>query len=218
MTRPPPSLYLITPVLDDVVGFRPALEEACAAATVTAVLLRLAPVDERTLINRVKAIAPVAQANDAAVVVADPGSPVDLATVATRGGADGAHSDDPARLEDLCQRLKEGRDIGAGGLRSKHDAMVAGELGVDYVLFGEPRRDGTVPPLDLVVERASWWTEIFQTPCAVYAPALTDLPDLVATGAEFIALGDAVWSHPDGPGAGLLAAARVLATIRQGAS
>lgn len=207
MTHPVPDLYLITPLLEDPAAFLPALDAACAGGPVVAVLIRLAPADERTLVNRVKVLA----GHEIAAIVADPGPEVDLANLVARGGADGGHSDDAARVATLCERLGESRNVGAGGLRTRHDAMTAGERGVDYVLFGEPRRDGYVPPLDDVAERAEWWAEIFQTPCVVYAPSLDALPRLAATGAEFVALGDAVWSHPDGPGEAVRAAARVLA-------
>lgn len=210
MTRPLPSLYLVTPRLHEPAGFRASLEEACAAAQLTAVLFRFPLTDERTLIRHIKAIAPVAQARGVAVIIEDPGPEVDLAAVVTRSGADGAHSASLARLRDLCERLKDGRNIGAGGLRTKHDAMVAGEIGVDYVMFGEPRPDGSLPPFDLVCERAGWWAEIFQTPCVVYAPTLDGVTLLGATGAEFVALGEAVWDHADGPAAALSAAVRRL--------
>ena len=144
------------------------------------------------------------------MIVADPGGDIDLATVIARGGADGGHAEDPARIEALGQRVKDGRNVGAGGLKTKHDAMTAGELGVDYVLFGEPRPDGYVPEVDLVEERAAWWAEIFQTPCVVYAPRIDAVPRFAATGAEFLALGDAVWSHPDGPAVALIEVRRLL--------
>lgn len=211
MTHPAPDLYLITPLLEDPAAFLPALDEACAAGPVVAVLIRLAPADERTLINRVKVLAEAVEGHEIAAIVADPGPHVDLANIVARGGADGGHSGDPARVDMLCERLGEGRNIGAGGLRTRHDAMTAGERGVDYVLFGEPRPDGYVPPLDDVEERAEWWAEIFQTPCVVYAPSLDALPRLAATGAEFVALGDLVWTHPDGPAAAVRAAVRALA-------
>lgn len=210
MTRPRPSLYLITPLLEDPASILPGLEEACRAASVTAVLLRLAPADERSLIKNIKLVAPIVQAQDAALILDDPGPDFDLATLVTRGGADGAHAEDPERLTDLCQRLKEGRNVGAGGLLTKHDAMLAGEIGVDYVMFGEAGRDGHVPPRGLVLERVAWWVEIFQTPCVAYAPTLAELPALAAAGPEFVALGDAVWSHPAGPGAALAQAAEML--------
>jgi thiamine-phosphate pyrophosphorylase len=202
-------LYLITPVLEDA-SFAPRLVEACATGAVAAVLLRLKPADERTLTNQVKALAPVAQEHGAAVIVTADGK-ADLATIAARGGADGVHiAGDPTLVRELRDRLKSERALGVGGIRTKDDAMTFGEAGVDYLLFGEPRPDGSLPSLDSVVERASWWAEIFETPCAAYAPSLDAVETLAATNAEFVALGDAVWSHPDGPAAGVKAAAEIL--------
>ncbi len=208
-------LYLITPVLEDA-SFAPQLAEACATGAVAAVLLRLAPADERTLINQVKALGPAAQDNGAALIITTDGK-ADLATVAARAGADGVHiQGDPALVREWRERLKSERAIGVGGIRTKDDAMTLGEAGVDYLLFGEPRRDGSLPSLESVVERAAWWAEIFETPCAAYAPTLEAVETLAATNAEFVALGDVVWSHPDGPAAGVKAAADILA--RQEAS
>ena len=48
--------------------------------------------------------------------------------------------------------------------------MTLGEAGADYLMFGEPRPDGSLPALDEVVERAAWWAEIFETPCVAFAP------------------------------------------------
>ena len=208
-------LYLITPVLEDA-SFASQLAEACATGAVAAVLLRLAPADERTLINQVKALGAAAQDHGAALIVTSDGK-ADLATVAARAGADGVHiSGDPAQVRELRDRLKSERAIGVGHIRTKDDAMTLGEAGVDYLLFGEPRRDGSLPSLESVVERAAWWAEIFETPCVAYAPGIEAVEALAATNAEFVALGDAVWSHPDGPAAGIEAAARILA--RQEAS
>lgn len=203
-------LYLITPVLEDA-SFAPQLSEACATGAVAAVLLRLAPADERTLTNQVKALAPAAQEHGAAVIVTAEAKS-DLATVAARGGADGVHVNgaDPAIVREMRDRLKSERALGVGAIRTKDDAMTFGEAGVDYLLFGEPRPDGSLPSLESVVERASWWAEIFETPCAAYAPSLDAVGTLAATNAEFVALGDAVWSHPDGPAAAVKAAAEIL--------
>ncbi|HEX2135060.1 MAG TPA: thiamine phosphate synthase [Microvirga sp.] len=201
MAEPSARLYLVTPVLDDTAAFEPRLREACAAGEIAAVLARLAPADERTLIKRVKSLAPAVQDHGAALVVTVEGE-ADLATVAARGGADGVHvRADLARVRELRERLKGERFVGVGGLRTKDDAMTLGEAGVDYLMFGEPRPDGSVPSLDRVVERAAWWAEIFETPCVAYAPTLAAVTPLAATQAEFIALGTAVWEHGDGPAA-----------------
>ncbi|HZH10399.1 MAG TPA: thiamine phosphate synthase [Microvirga sp.] len=212
----PARLYLITPIVADA-SFAPKLAEACRGGTVAAVLLRLAASDERSLINLVKALGPSAQEHGAALLVSTEGE-VDIANVAVRGGADGAHVSgaDPALIRELRERLKAERAIGAGGIRTKDDAMTLGEAGVDYLLFGEPRRDGSLPALESVAERAAWWAEIFETPCVAYAPSLEAVETLGLTQAEFIALGDAVWNHPDGPASAVKAAAEILE--RTGAS
>jgi thiamine-phosphate pyrophosphorylase len=77
--------------------------------------------------------------------------------------------------------------------------MEAAEAGCDYVMFGEPREDGSMPPFPAVLERVQWWAELFETPCIAFAPTLDEVGPLAATGCEFVALGDAVFKHPDGP-------------------
>jgi thiamine-phosphate pyrophosphorylase len=205
MPEPAARLYLISPLLAEVDRFAPQLRAACAAGDVAAVLLRLDRGDDRTLVNHVKALAPAAQDSGTAVIVAAEGD-VDVAAIAVRGGADGVHiGSDAGEVRRLRERLKNERIVGAGDVRSKHDAMSMGEAGVDYVLFGEPRADGSLPPLEAVIERAAWWAEIFETPCVAYAPQLEAVSQLVATGAEFVALGDAVWTHAQGPAAAVAA-------------
>ncbi|WP_420103777.1 thiamine phosphate synthase, partial [Bosea sp. (in: a-proteobacteria)] len=121
----------------------------------------------------------------------------DNAMVAARGGADGVHlTGGPAAVAEARSSLKTERIIGAGSLRARHDAMDIGEAGVDYVMFGEPRPDGTLPPLPAVVERAGWWAEIFETPCVAYVPDAEAVAPLVETGAEFVALGE--WAFAEG--------------------
>lgn len=203
-------LYLITPVLEDA-SFAATLQEACKGGAVAAVLVRLGAGDERSLINLVKALGPSVQEHGTALIVTTEGK-ADIANIAARGGADGAHilDHDPRQIRELRERLKAERAIGVGQIRTRDEAMSLGEAGVDYLLFGEPRADGSLPSLESVVERAAWWAEIFETPCVAYAPTLEAVEPLVATGAEFVALGDAVWSHAQGPAAAVKAAAEIL--------
>ena len=167
--------------------------------------------DERTLINQVKALAPAAQEHGAALIVAAEGE-ADLATVAARGGADGVHvAGDPARVRELRERLKAERAIGVGahphqGRRHERSARP----GPITCSSASRVPTGPCPSLESVVERAAWWAEIFETPCVAFAPSLEAVAALAATQAEFIALGDAVWSHPDGPAAAVKAAAEIL--------
>ena len=66
-------------------------------------------------------------------------------------------------------------------------------------MFGEPARDGRTPPLEAIVERTGWWAELFEIPCVAYAPDLGAVPLLADCGADFVAVGHAVWNHDQGP-------------------
>jgi thiamine-phosphate pyrophosphorylase len=183
-------LMLVTPPVLDPGAISFSLMQGFAGGDVAALLLRLAPADERGLIDRVKALAPPVQAQNVALVVEA------SALVASRGGADGVHlTEGAAAIAEARSSLKQDRIIGAGGLRSRHDAMDVGEAGVDYVMFGEPRPDGSLPPLPAVIERAAWWAEIFETPCIAYCPDAASVPALAETGAEFLALGDWIFAE-----------------------
>lgn len=195
-------LALLTPhgtAASDLDGLLPAIEAACAAGDVAAVILRLAPADERALTALVKRAAPAVQAHEAALVVACPGFAGDLVSVATRGGADGVHVDKPAGLKDLRERLREGRILGTGGFETRHAAMDAGEGGADYLMFGGFYPDGEAPDPEGVRERAAWWAEIFETPCIAIATAAEDVAALAGTGAEFVGLESVLWREdPEG--------------------
>ena len=204
MTRT--SLYLITPPVADAAAFRPLLEAALEAAEVACVLLRLATSDETLIKRQVKALAgPVEQAGAALLLEAGSDS-----RLAARAGADGVHVTGLIGLDAVLEDKKAERIVGVSGLKSRHDCMEAGESEVDYLMFGEPKPDGYVPPLDQTVERCQWWAEVFQIPCVGYAGRLEDVAAIVATGAEFVALGAAVWDHAEGPAAALRAVEQKL--------
>ncbi|UZF90208.1 thiamine phosphate synthase [Bosea sp. NBC_00550] len=187
----PTRLMLVTPPVEDAEAMAFRLMQAMAGGDVAAVVLRLSPGDDRSRIERVKRLAGPVQANNVALVVED------SALVATRGGADGVHlTGGPEAIAEARSSLRNERIVGAGNLRARHDAMDVGEAGVDYVMFGEPRADGSVPPLAAVIERAGWWAEIFETPCVAYAPDAESIAALVETGAEFLALG--AWAFEEG--------------------
>lgn len=214
---PRPRLALLSPYglgATEADATAAALDAACAAGDVAAVILRLAAADERSLIGLVKRLAPPAQERGAAVLVAVPGFTGDLVSVAARGGADGVHLDraDEATLHDLRGRLRDGRILGAGGVLGSRDAaMVAGETGVDYLMFGGLFPDGVAPDAEDVRARAAWWADIFETPCIAVAASADEVGPLAATGAEFIGLESGLWlSGPDG----VRAAQAQLDTIR----
>lgn len=213
-----PLAYLVTPLagadaLDD--AFAHALREAVSAAPFAVVRLTLPAADERTLVKRLKAFCPIVQEAGGAAILDVAGPPaelaaLDLAATVMRGGADGVHVRDIAQARSLLERLRGERAVGLGNPRSRHDCMEAGEAGLDYLSFGEPRLDGSLPTREATLERAQWWAEIFETPCSVYVPTIDDVAEAVATRAEFIAAGEAVFGSPEGPARGAKALSEAL--------
>jgi thiamine-phosphate pyrophosphorylase len=186
--RPPARLYLITPPIEDARLFAPALESALEAADFAAVLLRFAGQEEQNLPQRVATLAPLVQARGVALLL--DGRP----ELARRLDADGAHLTGVDALERGGGILKPELIAGAGGLKTRHDAMVAGESGADYVMFGDPDPTGGRPSFPAVLERLAWWAELFELPCVGCAASFEEIGRLAAAGADFVALADLVWA------------------------
>jgi thiamine-phosphate pyrophosphorylase len=192
--------------VDDPSQLVASLPGLLATADVAAVLLRLKETDQRTMISRVKALAPPVQDGGAALLL---DGHVELVA---RGGADGAHLTGIAAMEDALPSLKPDRIAGIGGLPTRHDSMAAGEAGADYVLFGEPDSRGQRPSVEAIAERLQWWAELFEPPCVGFAVSRDEAFEFAAAGADFILVGDFIWADPRGAAAALI---EVEQAIRQ---
>lgn len=116
--------------------------------------------------------------------------------------ADGVHLSDPRGVGAARERLGRERIVGAACGFSRHAAMVAGEAGADYVMFGD--FDHPAAPGDELCELVAWWHELFVIPCAAAGrPDATTLRALAGAGADFLALRQ--------PAADLLEAVREVA-------
>ena len=125
---------------------------------------------------------------------------------------DGVHIETGAAdVERARALLGADRIVGAGGIGSRHDAMLLGERLPDYVFFG--RLDGDREPAihARALELATWWAELVEIPAMVMGG--NDIASVAAArdaGIEFVALGSAVWDYPGGPAAAVAAANRIL--------
>src|ERR1700743_1835929 len=135
--RPAPRLYLAAPEVDDPQPLLTSLPGLLAEADVAAVLVRLKPTDLRTMISRVKALAPAIQDKGAALLL---NGHVELVA---RAGADGAHLTGIAAMEEALPSLKPDRIIGVGGLATRHDSMSAGGGRAGYLRVGRGGGKGT---------------------------------------------------------------------------
>ncbi len=187
------SLYLITPLLSAADGdaFAKVFSGVVEAATIACALVRLAPVTQADARTIVAPVLRAALAADCALLIENDGR------LAARLGADGVHIEGAgADLVAAVESLKPERIVGAGSLRTRDEAMTAGEAGADYVMFGEPHHGMPSMELQPLAERVGWWAEIFETPCVAYAHTIAAAGALADAGADFVALGEAIWGRP----------------------
>lgn len=207
MTTPDCQLYLISPL--DVGGNFPAkLEEALSAAPVAAFQFRVKGLDRHEAARLAEPLQAICAAHETAFIVND-----DVA-LAKRLGADGVHlgqgDGDP---RDARRELGANAQIGVTCHDSRHLAMEAGEAGADYVAFG-----AFFPTSTKAVEHhpepeiLTWWQGLFELPCvAIGGITVDNAKTLIDAGADFLAVSNGVWGHPDGPAAAVRAFDKLMA-------
>lgn len=123
--------------------------------------------------------------------------------VAGRVKADGLHvPGGAADLGEAMERHSPKMIVGGGGATERHTALELGELRPDYIFFG--KLDGDIKPeahpKNLAL--AEWWASMIEIPCIVMGgTALESALPVAETGAEFVALREAVFSAPQGTAA-----------------
>jgi thiamine-phosphate pyrophosphorylase len=183
-------LYLLTPdTLEP--DFAARLAAALDAGDVAAVRLRLPGADAATLRAAAESLRPVVQSRGVAFIIAGD------AALAAATASDGVHltpSDmPPAQARRLIGDLQLGVFCGA----SRDQAMDAGDGGADYIAFGAFGGD---PDSSADPALITWWSELMELP--VVAEGDIDAGNcaaLVQAGADFLAVGDAVWNNAAGP-------------------
>jgi thiamine-phosphate pyrophosphorylase len=154
-------LFLITPPDAELEVFPEKLRQALSAGDVAAVLVAGGSSNAEELAAMV---VPIVQKAGVAALVADD------TRLAGRVKADGVHVE--TGLDELrfaAESMRPKRIVGAGNLYSRHAAMQAGELGVDYVFFGRPHGDTHDAPHPKALELAEWWSDLMQVPAVMMA-------------------------------------------------
>ncbi len=183
------KVFLITPAELEESTFRSHLVTALETGLVSALLIKRAGLGEEEYRIRVNALRPVAQSLDCAVLLDD--SP----ELVKKLGADGVHmSSNQEKFSETLEALKPEFIVGAGDIDSRHEAMLRGEAGADYILFGSLDH----APDQAASELAHWWAELFETPSLLMDPA-TPVTEFAPGSGEFIGLGENIWSAPQGP-------------------
>lgn len=123
--------------------------------------------------------------------------------LAERLGADGIHLTNLTLPSETITgargRLGESAVIGAHAVLSRHQGMICGEAGADYVSFDRRAADDDHeigPILDIV----RWWVDIIEIPClAWHRGGYDEAAQLIAAGADFIAVDSLIWQNGANP-------------------
>jgi thiamine-phosphate pyrophosphorylase len=202
-------LYLVTPPAFDPAPFADQLAAALDAGDVACVQLRLKDADDAAIRRAAELLLPVAARRDVALVLND------RPDLAAATGCDGVHvGQDDASYPAARAAVGPQAIVGVTCHASPHLAMEAGEQGADYVAFGAfyatTSKDAkSHATLDIL----HWWSTIMTVPCvAIGGITAENCGALVEAGADFVAVISAVWSHPGGPAAGVMAMNAAIAT------
>lgn len=196
-------LVLVLPPVD---GGAQILEDALSGGDVASVILAAGDLDATAYQARCEALVPVAQRHDAAALVCDD------TRVMGRTGADGLFVTQPGNdLKELVARFSPNKIVGCGGARDRHRALEIGDSGPDFLFFGKLDGDIRPEPHPKNLALADWWSKLVEIPCIVMGGSAVDsVVECAASGAEFVALGLAVFSHTDGPMEAVRTANRLL--------
>jgi thiamine-phosphate pyrophosphorylase len=208
MTAPDCRIYLITPPRLDPDRFKDDLAAALDAGDIGALQLRLKDVGDDEILRAAEVLYPVSRAHDVPFIMNDR---PDLAKAI---GSEGVHvGQQDASYAEARKLLGDDAIVGVTCHASRHLAMEAAEAGADYVAFGAFFPTVTKEAKHHAdAEILEWWQQLFEVPCvAIGGITATNGAELVRAGADFLAVVGAVWSHADGPAAGVRALNAMIA-------
>lgn len=187
-------LVLIAPPDATAERFSETLRAALDAGDVASLILPQYGMDEDGFQAFAEKIVPLAQDKGVAVVIAGD------SRVAGRVRADGIHLEvGKGELAETIERLQGRMMVGAGGAKTRDDALELGEARPDYMFFGRFGYDKTPEPHPRNLTLGRWWAEMIEIPCIVLGGSdVASVEAVAATGAEFVALSSAVFGEDAG--------------------
>ncbi|MCR9224615.1 MAG: thiamine phosphate synthase [Hyphomonas sp.] len=201
-SRERPRLYLITPPqIEDIPAFLDQFRAAVQGGDVASLQIRLKKgeqIDLAATREVAQAVKRICTAEHIALFIND--SPQLARALQVDGVHLGMNDMDITEAREL---LGPDMIIGATCKNSKHQAMIAGEAGADYVAFGAFHPTQTKADTTLADPEILTWCQMFLTlPCvAIGGITLANAAPLLAAGADFLAVSSGVWDHRDGPAA-----------------
>jgi thiamine-phosphate pyrophosphorylase len=164
---------------------------AISGGDVASLILPQGGLDEAAFQSLAELVVPVAQqAGVAAIVAGD-------TRIAGRVRADGIHVEGGRQeVRQAVERFQPKLMVGAGGARTRDDALELGEERPDYLFFGRFGQDGFPEPHHRNLALGGWWAEMIEIPCIVMGGSeIASVAAVAATGAEFVGLSAAVFGN-----------------------
>jgi len=176
-------LYLVSPDrIEHPTIFAADLRAALDGGDVAAFLLRLEDAVDIAYARVADTLRPICQQRGVAFFL---GGRPDLAVKLDCDGVEVA-ADECAEARRI---VGQERQVGAVCGPSRHLAMQAAEAGANYVAFDAAE-----------LEIIEWWSGLFEVPCVAAGDiTLENCTRVIGAGADFLAVGDAVWNHRLGP-------------------
>ncbi|MEW9835424.1 thiamine phosphate synthase [Mesorhizobium marinum] len=184
-------IILISPPGMAAEAFATKFAAAIAGGDVASVILPPYEMDEASYQAFAERVVPMAQAAGIAAVI------VDDTRIAGRVKADGIHIEGgKAALAEAVENFQSRIAVGAGGVKSRDDALELGEERPDYVFFGRFGYDNQPEAHQRNLSLGGWWAEMVEIPGVVMAgSSLDSVATVAATGTDFVALSAAVFSE-----------------------
>lgn len=199
-------LVLIAPEHASAVEFETALRAALSGGDVASVILPQYGADEASFQALAERAVAAAQEHGAAAIVAGD------TRIAGRVQADGLHVEgSKAEVAEAISRLHGRMIVGAGGGKTRDEALAIGEERPDYVFFGRFGYDRTPEPHSRNLGLGRWWAEMIELPCIVLGGSdVASVEAVAATGVEFVALSAAVFAPGADPRGAVAEANEIL--------
>ena len=196
----------ISPAGETADSFAAKFSAAIAGGDIASIILPANGMDEAAYQAFAERIVPIAQAAGIAALI------VDDTRIAGRVKADGVHIDGgKAALAEAVESFQAKMAVGAGGVKSRDDALELGEERPDYVFFGRFGYDNKPEAHHRNLSLGSWWAEMVEIPGIVMAGSdLASVETVAATGADFVALSAAIFGDGVDPKAAVQRANALL--------
>jgi thiamine-phosphate pyrophosphorylase len=199
-------IVLISPAGVSAGAFEPMFRAAIAGGDIASIILPSHGMDEASYQAFAERIVPIAQDAGIAALI------VDDTRIAGRVRADGIHIDGGKQaLAEAIETFQAKMAVGAGGVKTRDDALELGEERPDYVFFGKFGYDNKPEAHQRNLSLGGWWAEMVEIPGIVMAGSdLASVETVAATGADFVALSAAVFAEGVDPKAAIARANVIL--------